>query len=35
MPELPDVTLYLEALQTRLVKQRLERCTIDAFEKQR
>ena len=28
MPELPDVTVYVEALSTRLLGQRLERCTI-------
>jgi formamidopyrimidine-DNA glycosylase len=28
MPELPDVTLYLEALQSRVLGQRLERCLI-------
>jgi formamidopyrimidine-DNA glycosylase len=28
MPELPDITLYIEALQARLLSQRLERCVI-------
>jgi formamidopyrimidine-DNA glycosylase len=28
MPELPDVTVYVEALASRLVGQRLERCSI-------
>ena len=28
MPELPDVTVYVEALQRRVVGQRLERCDI-------
>ena len=28
MPELPDITIYIEALETRIVGQRLERYTI-------
>jgi formamidopyrimidine-DNA glycosylase len=28
MPELPDITLYIEALQARLLNQQLERCII-------
>jgi formamidopyrimidine-DNA glycosylase len=28
LPELPDITVYLEALQTRIVGQRLERATL-------
>jgi formamidopyrimidine-DNA glycosylase len=28
MPELPDVTVYMEALQARLLGQRLERCVM-------
>jgi formamidopyrimidine-DNA glycosylase len=28
VPELPDITVYIEALDARIVGRRLERCTI-------